>query len=108
MSVQARATEAVTLCALTAIPADQGRAFRVGNKEIAVFRTRAGGVHAVANRCPHRGAPLADGIVAGGRVQCPYHGDDFDLATGEPVGRAYRCAKVFAAEVDGDQVTVWI
>ena len=34
----------------------------------AVFRTRKGTVHAVENRCPHRGGPLADGIVAGSNI----------------------------------------
>jgi len=39
-------------------------------------------VHALANRCTHRGGPLHEGEVADGRVTCPWHGSEFDLRTG--------------------------
>lgn len=64
------------------IPVGEGRTFPIGEDEIAVFRTREGTVFAVQARCPHRGGPLADGLVAGGRVTCPLHGMSFDLASG--------------------------
>lgn len=39
-------------------------------------------VHALANRCTHRGGPLHEGEVSEGRVTCPWHGSEFDLRTG--------------------------
>lgn len=45
-----------------------------------------GEVRALANRCTHRGGPLAEGELAGGCVTCPWHGSRFRLATGEVVG----------------------
>jgi nitrite reductase (NADH) small subunit len=65
------------------IPPGEGRNVEVDGEEIAVFRTRSGEVYAVQATCPHRGGPLADGIVGGGRVVCPMHAYAFDLATGE-------------------------
>ncbi len=46
---------------------------RLGRK-IALWRDAAGQAHAVEDRCPHRGAPLSQGIVLGDRIACPYHG----------------------------------
>src|SRR3974390_3031773 len=46
---------------------------------IVLYRTANGGVAALQDRCPHRFAPLHMGkIVGGDRVQCPYHGLEFD------------------------------
>ncbi|HEY5609501.1 MAG TPA: aromatic ring-hydroxylating dioxygenase subunit alpha [Alphaproteobacteria bacterium] len=41
-----------------------------------VWRDKAGAVHALQDRCPHRGARLSQGFVAGNgdRLQCWYHG----------------------------------
>lgn len=70
------------------IPEGEGRAFRVGGEEIAVFRSRDGRVYALQARCPHRGGPLADGLVAGSCVACPLHACSFELST----GRSHRDA----------------
>lgn len=72
------------------IPRGEGRVCRIGQFVVAVFHTRSGEVYATQALCPHRGGPLADGIVGGGQVVCPLHSYKFDLATGAPVGG--RCA----------------
>ena len=69
------------------IPLGEARVYRVDGKEIAVFRCRSGNVFATSAECPHRGGPLADGLVGGDKVICPMHGFAFDLRTGEAVGR---------------------
>ena len=46
---------------------------RLGRK-IAIWRDSAGTLHALEDRCPHRGAPLSQGVVLGDRLACPYHG----------------------------------
>ncbi len=45
-----------------------------------LFRDAAGRPAALADRCPHRFAPLSEGWVADGRIVCPYHGWRFDAA----------------------------
>ncbi len=81
------------------IPLGLGRAFQIGNTEIAVFRSRAGSIHAVENRCPHRGGPLAEGMLAGNRVVCPYHSFRYELQTGNCDQAGACAAEVFPARV---------
>jgi nitrite reductase (NADH) small subunit len=64
------------------VPLGEGRAYTVYNLTVVVFRQRDGQLFATDNACPHRGGPLADGIVGDGKVICPLHGWKFDLATG--------------------------
>jgi len=60
-------------------------AVRLLEQSLVVWRDASGGVHAWADRCPHRGTPLSMGRVTGDRLQCAYHGWQFD-ARGKCVG----------------------
>jgi len=55
---------------------------QVNGQRIALFHV-GGRYYALEASCPHEGGPLADGIVEGVRVICPWHGYDFHLKTGE-------------------------
>jgi len=61
--------------------ADRPIARTMLEKPVVLFRTEAGKVVALEDRCPHRFAPLSLGRVIGERIQCGYHGAQFD-ATG--------------------------
>ena len=82
------------------IPLREGRAVKVGEEEIAIFNL-GDRYLAVGNRCPHRGGPLADGIVAGQTVVCPLHAWKVCLASGEVKGpgEPTGCAKSYPVEV---------
>jgi nitrite reductase (NADH) small subunit len=68
---------------ISAIPPGEGRNVQSPAGKIAVFHTRGGSVFAVQAECPHRGGPLADGLVGGTTLICPLHAWKFDLSTGE-------------------------
>ena len=72
----------VKLGPIDVIPPGEGRTFAAGGEKIAVFRTRTSGIFAVQAECPHRGGPLAEGLVGGAVLICPLHSWKFDLATG--------------------------
>lgn len=74
------------------IPPGEGRVFEVGSNRVAVFRMRDGELFATQAECPHRGGPLADGLVGAGRAVCPLHGFQFDLRTGEAM--THRCERL--------------
>jgi nitrite reductase (NADH) small subunit len=73
----------VTLGPLTSVPPGEGRTFDVGSCKVAVFHARSGEVFASQAECPHRGGPLADGLVGGRLLVCPLHSWKFDLGTGK-------------------------
>lgn len=71
---------------LDQIPVGEGRTVVADGQQVAVFRLRDGSVRALGARCPHRGGPLADGLVDDTVVVCPLHGRAFDLVTGAESG----------------------
>lgn len=47
-------------------------------QQIVLYRDRGGQVHALEDRCPHRQVRLSRGQVQGDRLECIYHGWQFD------------------------------
>jgi nitrite reductase/ring-hydroxylating ferredoxin subunit len=61
---------------------NQMKLVHAGEQRIAVARTEIG-YAAFSDRCTHKGGPLSDGVLICGTVQCPWHGSQFDVHTGE-------------------------
>jgi 3-phenylpropionate/trans-cinnamate dioxygenase ferredoxin subunit len=80
------------------IPPGKRKLVEVGGRAIVIYNL-AGAFFALANRCPHRGGSLFDGIQTGlvestepgcysysrpgEMVKCPWHGWEFDIRTGK-------------------------
>jgi nitrite reductase (NADH) small subunit len=87
---------------LEEIPVGEGRAFAVDGTQVAVYRLRDGSLRALAAVCPHKGGPLADGLMDGRVVVCPLHGHTYDLITGTELGgNDAVCAYTATAADDG-------
>jgi nitrite reductase/ring-hydroxylating ferredoxin subunit len=62
---------------------------------------------ALNNRCTHRGAPLHDGLLHEGCIECPWHGSRFRVGDGRVVrGPATRPQQVFEARVRHGRIEV--
>ena len=93
-------TKWVSITRAEDIPLREGRAVHIAGHDIAVFNL-GGQFLAVENKCPHRGGPLADGIVSGRTVVCPLHAWKVDLESGQVTNRAEEnpCVTTFATAV---------
>jgi 5,5'-dehydrodivanillate O-demethylase len=52
---------------------------RMLGEDLVLFRSAEGTLALVSERCPHRGASLACGMIEQGGIRCCYHGWKFDL-----------------------------
>jgi 3-phenylpropionate/trans-cinnamate dioxygenase ferredoxin subunit len=83
-----------------------GRGVRVEweGHRVAVFRI-GGDVYAIGDRCSHAEASLAEGQIFDHEVECPRHGAEFDLKTGEPGSLpATTPVPVYTVSVDDGEV----
>jgi nitrite reductase/ring-hydroxylating ferredoxin subunit/uncharacterized membrane protein len=64
------------------LKSNQMKLLHVNKKRIVLARTESGYV-AFSDHCTHRGGSLAGGSMACGTVQCPWHGSQFNVVTGE-------------------------
>lgn len=101
------AWQTVDLGSVDFLPIGEGRAYVVHGLTIAVFRQRDGRLFATENSCPHRGGPLADGIVGAGKVICPLHAWKFDLETGRCQGEGVTI-RTYPAQVVNGRIIVEI
>jgi nitrite reductase (NADH) small subunit len=83
------------------VPVGEGRTFAVDGAQIAVFRLRDGSLRAVDAVCPHRGGPLADGLIDDRVVVCPLHGHTFDMCSGAEAGGDLAVRSYPVSAVDG-------
>jgi len=78
----------------------------VGDDEILLVR-KDGQIFAIDAHCSHYNGPLADGLVVGDSVRCPWHHACFDLRSGEAIrAPALSPLSVWNVERDGDRVVV--
>lgn len=88
------------------IPTNGALAGRVGDEPVLV--SRHGDLFAaVGGACTHYGAPLADGLVDGETVRCPWHHACFSLRTGAAFrAPAFDALERWKVEVEGGLVFV--
>jgi NADPH-dependent 2,4-dienoyl-CoA reductase/sulfur reductase-like enzyme/nitrite reductase/ring-hydroxylating ferredoxin subunit len=89
---------------LDRLPDGGSLAGRIGEDE-AVFVRRGQTVYCIGAHCTHYHGPLADGLVVGATVRCPWHHACFSLETGEPLrAPALDPISCWRVERQGDQV----
>ena len=90
---------------LNEIPKGGSKLVMVDDVPVALFNLK-GKIHAWDNRCPHRGASLADGNISESIIQCKFHLWEFDVETGCAVANSDLRVKTFPIKVKNDEVFV--
>jgi NADPH-dependent 2,4-dienoyl-CoA reductase/sulfur reductase-like enzyme/nitrite reductase/ring-hydroxylating ferredoxin subunit len=99
-------TNARRVAQLSQLRADRAERVMIDDEPILLVRD-GDTVHAYAADCPHAGAPLEQGALCNGRIICPWHKANFDVATGnvlEPP--ALIALDRYPVVVSGDDVMV--
>ena len=85
---------------------NESKVVNVVDKEIAVFNVE-GEFFAIDDRCSHSDESLSQGEVYDCKVECPAHGAEFDLKTGEaltpPASRGVAC---YQTTTDEDSIYI--
>ena len=96
------------------------RVVEIDGHRIGLYRV-GDDLHALADRCPHRGAPICSGRVVtpievrdgslelGDRasvLRCPWHKWEFEIATGRCLVDERLRVRRYAVQVQGDDVVV--
>jgi nitrite reductase/ring-hydroxylating ferredoxin subunit len=88
-------------------PADEAKEFPCGEKTICVANVN-GTYSALDNVCPHRGGPLGQGMIEGGKVVCPWHGWAWDAKTGVAMQDPNMKVAVYPVKIENGDVLVEI
>ncbi len=96
------------VCRVDELPRLGARRWLDGPEPIAVFRTADDRVFAVADRCPHKGGPLSQGIVFGDRVACPLHNWTIGLADGCAEAPDEGCVTTYPVRIESGQVFIQV
>ena len=89
------------------IPPGEMMIFEVNDQEIVVANLN-GDFVAFNNSCTHRGGPLGEGLLLPGDVvECPFHGGQFNVRTGEVVASPPdEPIATYPVQVEGDEISV--
>jgi 3-phenylpropionate/trans-cinnamate dioxygenase ferredoxin subunit len=88
------------------VPPGGAKQIVVSGRQVGLFNV-GGSFYALEDVCPHRGAPLSEGICEGTEVVCPWHGARFDLASGSHLSPpAPRGVASFKVQVVGDEIQI--
>lgn len=88
---------------IKALPIDKPYAWETDGLKIVLVRT-AEGVYAFHDVCPHASWPLSAGTFHDGKLECPGHGWEFRVETGECPDSPTYCLTRVSASMDGQMV----
>ncbi|MFB9984688.1 non-heme iron oxygenase ferredoxin subunit [Mesorhizobium kowhaii] len=99
-------SEWIILCPISDLQEDTVVPFEIGDRRVAIYLID-NIVYATNNVCSHAFALLSDGWLEGTLIECPLHGAQFEITSGEVVQGPAECPiTVFETKVEGGQVLV--
>lgn len=101
MFLRGQTMDKIKVLNISELENNQSTVVNVNDKEIAVFNVE-GEFFAIDDRCSHADESLSEGEVYDCKVECPAHGAEFDLKTGEaltpPASKSVSCYQISTDE----------
>ena len=96
----------VRIASLAAVPPGTLQNVEVDGRNLCL--ANAGGtVYAFRDNCSHRDHPLHTGTLEGTRLECAWHGAQFDVTSGRAVRLpAIKPIETYEVKVEGDDILV--
>jgi len=95
----------VKVAAVSEVEPGKVKEITANGKTIALCNV-AGTLYALDNVCLHRGGPLGEGHLAGEKVECPWHGWQYDVKTGAASMNPDMKVPTYEVKVEGSDVLV--
>lgn len=95
----------VKMATLDELPPGSAKEVEHEGRIYALFNVE-GKITAIDGICPHQGGPLAEGMLEGTTVTCPWHGWQFDVCTGKTQLGARIKQAVYEVKIEGQDVLV--
>jgi nitrite reductase (NADH) small subunit len=84
---------------------DEAKEFICGDRAICIANVN-GEYSAMDNVCPHRGGPLGQGMIEGGKVVCPWHAWAWDAKTGATELDSNLKIRIYPMKIENGNVMV--
>jgi nitrite reductase/ring-hydroxylating ferredoxin subunit/DMSO/TMAO reductase YedYZ heme-binding membrane subunit len=104
-NVNVRSDGFVDVCGVDEIPEKRAAVTCVSGERVAVFRYD-GRISALSNVCQHQNGPLGEGRMVNGCVVCPWHGYEYQPATGASPAPFTEKVSTFDVRVRAGRVLV--
>ncbi len=98
--------EIIDVCPVSELEPGEVRLVEWEDLEIGVFNC-GGTVYAIEDRCSHDNGPLVEGEFDPSRctVECPRHGSQFDIKTGQPKSLpAYVAVETYPVIIEDEKI----
>ncbi len=97
----------IRIAAVGEIPPGTSKEVLAGDRILALFHVESEDrYYALDGICPHAGGPLGEGTLDGHIVTCPWHGWQFDVASGRHCLNSALEHPTFPVTVVGDELFV--
>jgi nitrite reductase/ring-hydroxylating ferredoxin subunit len=98
----------IRVCSVHDVPEGSVKAFRVNGSAVAVYHSEEK-FYASEDICSHEHEHLSEGWLDGDKIECPRHGAQFSLKTGEALSLpATEPIAVFEVKVEGENVFITV
>jgi nitrite reductase/ring-hydroxylating ferredoxin subunit len=105
-SLETMTTEWIPVALVSDVPEGATLQAFCGSDVVCLYRVR-GKVYATQDLCTHGAASLADGLVDGENIECPFHQGLFHIPTGKAVGApCTEDLRVYGVKEEGEDILV--